>query len=156
MRSSRLFVKKPNKQRNKQTQKTVRYTPNFQEVFYLQTDASGSALGAVLFQRVQGEERSIAYASKQFSRAEVRYFTTERECLAIRWGVEIFRYYLLGRTFILITDHAPLRWLQSAKTDKACIIHWSLALQPFCFSVEHQPRNKNMIADFLCHSIPAE
>lgn len=55
----------------------VLYTPDFQETFYLQTDMSGTALGAILIQKVQDEERSIAYASKKLSVAETRYFTIE-------------------------------------------------------------------------------
>lgn len=39
---------------------------------------------------------------------------------------------------MLIMDHAPLKWLQSTKTDSAWLTWWSLALQPFVFTVEHQ------------------
>lgn len=64
-------------------------------------------LGAVLFQRVQGEEWPIAYARHKFTGAETHYSMIERECLVIKWGIELFRYYLMGRKFILITDLMP-------------------------------------------------
>lgn len=70
----------------------VLYTSKFQEPFYLQTDVSGCTMAAVLFHKVQGEEKPITYASKKFSKAETRYSTIERECLAIRWGIELFHY----------------------------------------------------------------
>lgn len=50
----------------------VLYTLKFQESFFLQTDASGCAMGAVLYQKVQGEERPTAYVSKKFSKAKTR------------------------------------------------------------------------------------
>lgn len=43
----------------------VLYMPKFQEPFFLQTDASGCAMGTVLFQKVQKEESPIAYTSKK-------------------------------------------------------------------------------------------
>lgn len=52
--------------------------------FFLQTDASGMALGVILFQKEGEEERPIGYASKKLTVAETCYFTIERECLAIR------------------------------------------------------------------------
>lgn len=65
--------------------------------------------------------------------------------------VALFHYYLLGRPFILVTDHALFRWIQSAKTDDACITRWALALQPFHFSVKHFPGKKNSVADFFSY-----
>ncbi|KYO47469.1 hypothetical protein Y1Q_0019606 [Alligator mississippiensis] len=48
------------------------------------TDASETAVGAVLTQEEKGTERQIAYASRKLTQAEKRYATIERECLAIR------------------------------------------------------------------------
>ncbi|KAL5509603.1 hypothetical protein EMCRGX_G004997 [Ephydatia muelleri] len=39
---------------------------------------------------------------------EVRYSTVEKECLAIKLGMETFRVYLLGRKFTVETDHRSL------------------------------------------------
>lgn len=127
----------------------VLYTPDLQRTFYLQTDALGTILGTVLFQKNQGEERLVAYARKKLLKAETCYSTIKHECLSIRCGVELFRYYLLGRRFILIIDHALLKWLQSAKTDNVRLTQCSLALQPFYFTVEPWVGRSNVNADFL-------
>ncbi|KYO29488.1 hypothetical protein Y1Q_0000163 [Alligator mississippiensis] len=85
------------------------------------TDASETAVGAVLTQEEEGIEGPVAYASRKLSSAERRYATIERECLAIRWAVDHSWYYLMGQDFKLVTDHAPLWWLSTARTDNARI-----------------------------------
>ena len=41
----------------------------------------------------------------------------QRECLAVIYALKQFRHYLLGRTFHLVTDHAPLQWLSAQKME---------------------------------------
>lgn len=55
--------------------------------FTTRTDASGYALGAVLTQGDKDEERWIEYASRLLTQAERNYNTTQREALAVEWGV---------------------------------------------------------------------
>lgn len=46
-------------------------------------------------------------------------------------------------------DHAPLRWLSTAKIDNAQIMQWALALQPYKFCIVHQSGTDNITANFL-------
>ena len=39
----------------------------------------------------------------------------EKEALAIKWTLDKLCYYLLGWEFTLVTNHAPLKWMASAK-----------------------------------------
>lgn len=66
------------------------YTPDFSKLFILETNASGVALGTVLTQKVDRENRSVAYGSHRFLDHETQYATIECECLAIQWGVKLF------------------------------------------------------------------
>lgn len=90
----------------------VLHTGDFERFLFLQKRCNRIDLGTVLSQWVEGEEQPIAYASWNLLSPETSYSTTEREYLAIKWNVEFFCYYLLGRKFILIMDRSSLKWLQ--------------------------------------------
>lgn len=122
-------------------------TPDFHKPFILQTDTPEMAIGAVLMQEDDRLERPVAYASQKLLPTETQYATIEWECLVIQWAVEHFQHYLMWREFKLVTDHTPLKWLSTAKTDNTQITRW--ALQPFKFHILHQPGKSNIVADFL-------
>jgi hypothetical protein len=83
--------------------------PNFDEPFIIYTDASNVAVGVVLAQKDEaGNEYAVAYGSRALSSAEKKYTVTERECLAVLFGVKIFRPYVYGMRFTVVTDHGSL------------------------------------------------
>ena len=110
----------------------------------LQTDASNVGLGAVLEQ----DQRVIGYASRTLTKAEANYSVIQRECLAIVWAMKQFRHYLLGRTFQLMTDHAPLQWLGEQKME-GLLCRWALAIQEFSFEIVYRKGSTNGNADAL-------
>ena len=63
------------------------------ERFYIHTDASNYALGAVLMQGKKEKQHPIEYASRLLLKAEQNYSTTEREAVAVVWAVQKFRVY---------------------------------------------------------------
>ncbi|CAM4657181.1 unnamed protein product [Lepidochelys olivacea] len=123
--------------------------PDFNKEFILQTDASEVGLGAVLSQMVGDEEHPILYRSRKLLLREQKYAVVERECLAVKWAMETLRYYLLGRRFTLVTDHAPLQWMQRNKGKNARVTRWFLSLQPFQFTILHRARSHHGNADGL-------
>lgn len=77
-------------------QKPVLLSPDLEKEFTLQTDASDRGVGAVLSQiGPDGEEHPVAYFSKKLLPREERYATVEKECLAIKPGIEAVRVYRL-------------------------------------------------------------
>ncbi|XP_058817909.1 uncharacterized protein K02A2.6-like [Topomyia yanbarensis] len=113
-------------------------------------DASPEGLGAVLLQvNEDGQHRIIAFASKALSELEQKYFQTEREALAIVWGVERFSLYLLGTKFQLITDCKALKFLFNARS-RLCprIERWVLRIQSFNYEIIYEPGATNL-ADAL-------
>lgn len=112
-------------------------------------DASPVGLGGVLVQFQPNEPRVIAYASRSLTDIEQRYCQTEKEALALVWGVERFHYYLYGREFELVTDHKPLEVIFGTKS-KPCarIERWVLRLQSYRYKVVYKSGKSN-IADPL-------
>ncbi len=131
------------------TEEPVLRAPDFGCPFLLQTDASEAGLGAVLSQVQEGEEHPVLFISRKLTKAERNYATVEKEALAVKWAVLELRYYLLGRKFTLLTDHAPLQWMARAKDTNARVTRWFLALQDFCFIVRHRAGASNANADGL-------
>ena len=123
--------------------------PDFAKPFVLHTDASGTGIGAVLAQVSDGEEHPITYVSRKLLKHEKNYATVEKECLAVKWAIHHLRYYLWGRTFTLITDHAPLKWMSTNKDRNARVTRWFLELQDYKFKVEHRPGKEIPHADAL-------
>ena len=71
--------------------------PSFEKVFHVTGDASGFCVGIILWQYGEKkDERPIYYCSRQMSKAERNYTTTERECLPLIYACKKFRHYLLG------------------------------------------------------------
>jgi len=84
------------------------HLPDYSKPFVLSTDASNTGISAVLQQLVDNELKVIDWGSKRLSSAEKKYGITEKEFLAMSWGVEHFDYYLRGRPFTVRTDHSAL------------------------------------------------
>ncbi|KAL2104375.1 hypothetical protein ACEWY4_001243 [Coilia grayii] len=127
----------------------VLQSPDFSLPFTVQTDASGVGLGAVLLQGEGDQQKPVAYISHKLFPRESRYAVTELECLAVKWALDSLKYYLLGRDFILETDHRALQWLDRMKDSNARITRWFLALQPYRFTVQYRAGQQNAVADFL-------
>jgi hypothetical protein len=90
--------------------------PDFNMPFYLHTNTSKLAIGAVLSQRtMDSDKRMVAYASRRLLKSERNYSVTEWECLSIVYWIEYFHWYLHGSCFHIVTDHVALKWLMEVK-----------------------------------------
>ena len=81
--------------------------------FVLTTDASKTAITAILSQVQDGVERPISFVSRQLNPAESRYSASELEMLAVSWATRHFRCYLYGKQFVLRTDHATFKYMHN-------------------------------------------
>lgn len=110
-------------------------------MFVLDTDASNDSIRAVLSQIQDGKETVIAYASRTLSSAEKNYCVTRKEMLALVYFVKNFKQYLLGRKFLLRTDHGSLVWLHKFKESDGQIARWIQQLGPYNFRIDIDPGN---------------
>ena len=86
--------------------------PTDEEMYMLDTDASKRSNEAVLSQIQSEEEKVRACGSKTYGKAKINYYMTRKELLAVVYFMKLFKQYLLGREFLVRTDHAALTWLQ--------------------------------------------
>ena len=135
--------------------------PQDDGLYILDTDASNTGIGATLSQlqwceiTQKEEERPILYASKTFTKTQKQYCVTRRELLAIVTFVQQFRHYLLGRKFLVRTDHSALCWMMSFKEPQCQMARWLEILSQFDFKIEHRAGKKHGNADSLSR-IPCE
>lgn len=127
----------------------------------LYVDASPIGLGAVLIQYNDAKvPRIIGCASKTLSDTERKYPQTQREALAMVWGVERFSFYLLNKSFIVRTDSEANKFIfgDGCRTGKRAITRaeaWALRLQSYDFKVKCVPGDKDLITtlfDNLAHA----
>jgi hypothetical protein len=107
-------------------------------------DASMVGIGAVLTQF----GRPIAFESKKLTDAEKNWTTGDQELWAVIHALKIWRCYLEGVKFTVVTDHHPLVHLQSQPSLSRRQARWSEYLQRFQFDWQYRPGSGN-VADPL-------
>jgi hypothetical protein len=135
--------------KDKMSKAPVLLLPKLDLPFQVNTDASGFAMGGVLQQDQGRGLQPVAYESRKFSKTERRYSTYERELLAILHACRTWRHYLLGKHFVVKTDHHSLRYMFSQQQFSGRMFKWMGELQDYDFDVEYLPGWKNLVADAL-------
>ena len=126
--------------------------PHFRSPFIVCPDASDIAAGATLEQEdANGNMHVIAYFSERFNKAECKYATCERECLALVKAVMHWQQYLNYAPFQVLTDHKPLvgTFKLNSKLTENRLTRWKRALQPFTFVISYRPGSLNTAPDAL-------
>ena len=124
----------------------IMMNPDFSRPFILQTDASEVGIGAILSQTdTEGYDHPLAYFSRKLLPREQKFATIEKDCLAIKLGMEAFWVYLLGKS--LLFKQTTGHW--SDRDNNNRLMWWSLSMQPFCFQVQHRKGIDNANADAL-------
>ena len=112
-------------------------------------DASDTGLGGVLTQTDDTGTRPVAYTSRKLSDAEQRYSTPEKELLAIIHALQAWRPYLHGTKFCILTDHHPLKYLDTQKSLSRKQARWVEFMQEFNYEINYIKGKSNIVADAL-------
>jgi hypothetical protein len=142
--------------------------PKDEGIFILDTDGSNTGIGGVLSQiqhsnlsefanrtltdlekKYKGEEKVISFGSKILTKEERNYCVTRKELLAVVYFLKQYRHYLLGRQFIVRTDHHALKWIFQLKDPTGQIARWQERLTDYNFEIIHRPGKKHGNADGL-------
>lgn len=129
--------------------------PDYNLPFEVQTDASGWGISAVLCQSHPDGEKVVSYVSRSLTRQEQKYSTTERECLAVLFGLEKFRQYIEGVPNVkVVTDHYSLVWLQNLRDVNGRLGRWALKMQQYDVQIVHRKGKEHVVPDTLSRSVP--
>ncbi|KAK9070431.1 hypothetical protein SSX86_010833 [Deinandra increscens subsp. villosa] len=119
--------------------------PDFTRDFDVTTDASGTAIGAVLSQG----NRPICFFSKKLCPTMQNQSTYTKELFAITEAVKKWRQYLLGGKFHIYTDHHSLKHLLTQTIQTREQQKWLTKLMGYNFEVHFKPGKENIVADAL-------
>jgi hypothetical protein len=80
----------------------------------------------------------VAYRSRLLKGAEMNYGITQKECLAIVWGIKYFHTYLYGTKFTVVTDQIALSWLNHTPVQNGRLARWAIYLQEYDFNIVYR------------------
>ncbi|KAL5268396.1 hypothetical protein ACHWQZ_G002306 [Mnemiopsis leidyi] len=121
-----------------------------EETIHVITDCSGYCMGGAIGHVINDQFHPIAYNSKILSPAEQNYPTFKRELLAIKTFVTHWRFYTVGKPFIVSVDHKPIteeKFLR--KTNCKVLLSWILELEEYDFEIRYLPGNDMGLVDGL-------
>lgn len=95
------------------------------------------------------KEKPLYYLSHKLSDTQTLWSTVEKEVFAINFALQKLDHYLHNATFIIRTDHKPLKYLLDAQMKNKKIQLWALNIAGYSCQIEYIPGTENTCADLL-------
>jgi hypothetical protein len=145
------------------TSEPVLSLPDFENgQFLVTTDISSKGIDAILSQIIPVEnpnpleetpkrkviEKIICYSSRTLCKGESSYCATNLELLSIIHHLDKFRHYLIGRKFILRSDHKSSQYLRTLKNPTGILARWIMKIQDLDYEFEYLKGKQNAAWDF--------
>ncbi len=121
--------------------------PVSSDIFVLETDASGTGVGAVLSADRMDVLSPVEYYSKQLQGSEKLYSAQELEGLGLFRAITHFTFYLYGNRFTVVTDHKGLVTLAPQSNKR--LLNWALKLADYDFRIMYREGKLNVDPDLL-------
>jgi len=118
---------------------------DFNKLFQVEFDASGTAIGVVLSQ----ERKHVAYFSEKLNEAKQKYTSYDKEFYAIVQALNKWRHYLMPKQFVIYIDNHALQFINSQIKLSQRHVKWVEFLQNFTFVIRHISGKSNKVADAL-------
>ena len=134
---------------------TLLSDPSSEAETRLLTDASDTGMGATLEQKLSNIWKPLAFFSRKFSPSQRKYNAYDRELTAIYETIKHFRHFLEGRDFKILTDHKPLSYAFTQRSEKAAPRQQTQLsfITQFSTKIDYLPGKDNVVADSLSHRI---
>jgi hypothetical protein len=113
--------------------------------FIVCVDASKEGLGGVVTQ----EGHVICYESQKLKEHERNYVTHDLELAAVIHALKMWRHYIMGKKFLLLTDNSGVKYMFNQPDLNARQARWLAFLSEFDFEVRHIKGKENKVADAL-------
>ena len=97
------------------------------------TDVCNEGLGGVLTQ----DGHVIAYESRKLKVHERNYATYDLELVAVIHALKMWRHYLTGQKFVLMSDNISLKYLFDQQNLNARQARWLAFLSNYDFEIKH-------------------
>jgi hypothetical protein len=119
--------------------------PDFEQPFVVECDASGTGLGVILSQN----DQPIAFFSEALKGSARALSTYDKEMLAVVKAVRKWRPYLLGKPFVIKTDHQSLKYLLEQRISTPSQARWLPKLMGYDYTILYKRGRDNQGPDAL-------
>ena len=108
-------------------------------------------MGATLEQDLSNIWKPLAFFSRKFSPAQRQYSAYDRELTAIYEAIKNFSHFLEGRNFKILTNHKPLSYAFTQRSEKASPRQQTQIsfISQFSTKIDYLPGKDNVVADSL-------
>ena len=119
----------------------------------VETDASDIGNGGILKQRIDGNEKIVAFTSKHWNSSQQNYSPIKKEILAIVLCISKFQSDLLNQRFLIRIDCKSVKDVLQKDVKnlalKQIFARWQAILSVFDFEIEFIKGTSNSLPDFL-------
>jgi hypothetical protein len=119
--------------------------PDFTLLFVLECDAYGEGIGAILMQG----GNPIVFERRKLRQPERLYSIYDKAMLEIMHALTKFRQYIVGRKFVVKTDHNSLKYFLEQKDLSQRQHKWVTKVNAFDFNIEYVKGKNKIVADAL-------